>query len=242
MRRIVKPFDWVAALFGIPAFGLMLFGLLNFRAFSAGMRNVEAPVPFTEWFMFIAGAILALVGIIFVLATWGRSSNLTRIFGMVVVVLPVFLVIMFLIFPLRMYSRGMAKWAARQVRPAPIREWLAAGTPSAAPPGALPPATTTTASAPFLPFSGAHTLTPPGELTQIPLIDCPADISMLAPQEVWLTKDKRGLLLVWNSGFWGEGRGIFIGIDGASPPPPDIPRWRFALPGVYVSDKVPLGY
>jgi hypothetical protein len=241
MRRIVKPFDWIAALFCVPAFGLMLLAMINPRAYSAGVRNSEAPIPFMEWFLFIAGAILALIGIIWVLVTWGRSSNLTRIFGLIVASGPLLIVLLLIFLPLRMYSRGFARWAAREVRPVPIRAWIAAGTPSTATPRVGPPATASAPTALGFPYS-ANTPTPPGGLTEIPLTDCPVDISAVAPQQVWLTPDKRGLLLIWSDRFWGEGRGIFIGIDATSTPPADIPRWRLASPGVYVSDKIPLSY
>jgi hypothetical protein len=97
-------------------------------------------------------------------------------------------------------------------------------------PAGMAPPVIYTGVAPSAPMRGAQF---------IQLADCPTDVSVIAPQQVWLTPDNRGLFLIWGGAFWEGGRGIYIGIDPASSPPQEIPGWTRALPGIYVSDKIP---
>jgi hypothetical protein len=218
MRRIVnKPFDWIAALFALPALGLMLLGLVNPRGFAAGLANADPPFIFVEGFLFVAGAALALVGVIWVLATWGRSSKATRVFGTAVVLLPVLAAAIFLPLPLHMYRRGLARWAATRVNAEAIRGWYAGGPKSAPPTADVPP------------FPGA---------LLIDLADCPADISMTTPAHVWTSPAGRGVFLEWGTAAtWSSTHHLFIGIDAKEPAPTEIGGWTRALPGVYVSDQ-----
>jgi len=244
MPVITKPFEPAPAFFAIPGFLLLLGGLLNPYAYARGLNNSDKPFFLASIMLTVAGVALLIGALIWVLATWSRSSKLSRRFGIACIAIPLLTAIVLLVFPLRSYERGVTTWARRHIDArtlSALRAWHADMLKS------TPTAPATAATIPGYGPTGAG-WAPYGMLDPLPLGAIEYDtgtfsseLLLLSPGRVWHVPAESGLFLEWGAGSYGimqSRRFAFIGTDANSGPPAtsvaEHNRWRKAAPGVWV--------